>query len=675
MHPLRPIRCYQDSLFARDPGFNRLRLALQGTVSVAISFYLCAYIFRYGHQSATLALAGVTLSMMACLVVNDDSRAAQKRTVLWLPVPAVAVLATGLLLKPWPALNIVTFLGVIFASVYIRRYGARGTAVGMICFLSYFYALYFPMSADSLSWVVFSILLGLGVVYVIRFWIFSERPHHQLEWALRAFRVRAAELLENCGHRIEAGTIGQSRDAFRASFLRVNEAAIQVDESLKDKSVRSAATESWMFDLELSIRRFVESAAAFGQRADLPSASRATLVRLIEGTANLVRRAHPRGMNPYASLPEKSETLSPELTPLYDALRFEHTRLVALAAGPLRRPGAESAPELDADPAPPAEKGLNKNTRQAIQVTLAAGVASFVGAMISPTRWYWAALTAFIVFSGATRGDTIQRAVQRVLGTVGGLVLGFTLAYLFTGSRYAQGGLVFLCIFFGLYCVRAVPTGVVFWFTALLAVFYQLMGMLTREVLYLRLEETLVGAIAGTIAAALVFPTSTRSAVRDALSTLLKRASVILDEAARLDVSAGEGPAHYLFRRRLRLLDRDLQNLRNAAAPMTGRIMARAAPDTFRRLHDTSALVHYVRHIGFAAANENALGRDEANRQKCLGLARDLLDLAGRVAVKRDDAKPGEDQWPVDFSPVPPGVETVPHWLNRIEQLMRSLAR
>jgi len=674
MELFRPLHDTQDSLFARDPGFNRVRLALQGTTSVAISFFLLAYIFRYGNQSATLALAGVTLSMMACLVVNDDSRAEQKRTVLWLPLPAIGVLTFGLLMKPWPAANLVAFLGVVFGSVYIRRFGPRGMAVGMICFMSYFYSIFFPIPFASLPWVILSVLLGLGVVYVIRFQVMAADPHRQLAWALRAFRVRAAELLELSAERVEEGAIASSRDAFGASFLRVNETALQVDDFSRDKAVRSPGTDSWVFDLELSVRRFIESVSALAVRSELSPSLKESLVSLIRETAERVRHLRGPDATPFPFYLDSKRDLPAALGPLAEAVRFEHERLAALAAGPSARAsqaGDELAPELLSPPA----KGLHKNTKQAIQVTLAAGAASLVGAMISPTRWYWAALTAFIVFSGATRGDTILRAVQRVLGTVGGLLAGFVLAYAFTGSREAQGALVFLCIFFGLYCARVVPTGTVFWFTSLLAVFYQLMGMLSREVLYLRLEETLVGAVAGTIAAVWVFPTSTRSAVREALHVLLKRGAVILEEAAKLGAGEAAPSSHYLFLRRLRLLDRDLVSLRNAAMPMTGRIVAKAAPDTYRRLHDASVLVHYLRHVGFAAVNEGALNHRPACREKCTHLGASLRELADRVLRPHG---PGGDKaaaWPIEIPPTPPGEEAMPHWLNRIEQLIRALDR
>lgn len=672
MDPLRPLSQTQDTLFSWDPGFNRIRLAVQGTASVAISFFLLAYIFRYGNQSATLALAGVTLAMMACLVVSDDTRAAQKRTVLWLPLPAILVLSTGLLLKPWPAFNLVAFLGVVFGSVYIRRFGPRGMAIGMISFMSYFYSIFFPIPFSALPWVIFSILVGLAVVYLIRFYVVAGNPRWQFAWALRAFRVRAAEILELCHRYLKEGTIATSREDLRMAFLRVNETALLVDDFSKEKTLRSVATESWVFDLELSVRRFIESISAMATQKDLPAAHHTALVKLADRMA--AHLGHPLEEPPpaFREILEEAGPLPPALHAYAEALRLEHERLLRLCPGPDLSPAAEAQAELPPENLAPAAVGLHKNTKQAIQVTLASAAASIIGGMISPTRWYWAALTAFIVFSGATRGDTILRAAQRVLGTVGGLVAGFLLAYAFRGQREVQGGLVFLCIFFGLYCARVVPTGTVFWFTSLLAVFYELMGMLSREVLYLRLEETLVGAAAGTIAAAYVFPTSTRSAVREALHVLLKRGAGILEEAAKIGV--GEGTP-YLFLRRLRLLDRDLLGLRNAAAPMTGRIVAKAAPDTYRRLHDASALVHYLRHVGFATLNESALHDRPACRKKCEELAGELRGLADRVLTRSSARTEEANPWPFEVPSSPAGEEAIPHWLNRIEQLVRILDR
>ena len=64
-------------------------------------------------------------------------------------------------------------------------------------------------------------------------------------------------------------------------------------------------------------------------------------------------------------------------------------------------------------------------TRNAIQIGIAAGAAIVLGDLISPQRFYWAVLAAFITFMGAhNSGEQIRKALFRVGGTVVGIFLG-----------------------------------------------------------------------------------------------------------------------------------------------------------------------------------------------------------------------------------------------------------
>ncbi|WP_353961926.1 FUSC family protein, partial [Mycolicibacterium hippocampi] len=76
---------------------------------------------------------------------------------------------------------------------------------------------------------------------------------------------------------------------------------------------------------------------------------------------------------------------------------------------------------LSAPPAPdPADgDGLSPTTRQAIQVTVAVSLAIVAGEALSPARWYWAVIAAFVTFAGTTSfGETLTKGWQRLLGTV-----------------------------------------------------------------------------------------------------------------------------------------------------------------------------------------------------------------------------------------------------------------
>ena len=53
---------------------------------------------------------------------------------------------------------------------------------------------------------------------------------------------------------------------------------------------------------------------------------------------------------------------------------------------------------------------LRLSTRQALQAGVAVALSIVVGELVSPTRWYWATVAAFVVFAGTnSRGDVLSR--------------------------------------------------------------------------------------------------------------------------------------------------------------------------------------------------------------------------------------------------------------------------
>ena len=95
---------------------------------------------------------------------------------------------------------------------------------------------------------------------------------------------------------------------------------------------------------------------------------------------------------------------------------------------------------------------LLSTTRQAIQVALAAALATLAGTLLSSNRWYWAVLTAFVIFSGtASRGETLVKAWQRVVGTLTGVVIGVVLAALVGGNVVVSVVFIFVALFMTFY--------------------------------------------------------------------------------------------------------------------------------------------------------------------------------------------------------------------------------
>ena len=128
-------------------------------------------------------------------------------------------------------------------------------------------------------------------------------------------------------------------------------------------------------------------------------------------------------------------------------------------------------------PTPEPTRTLRLSTRQALQAGVAVGLSIVVGELVSPARWYWAAVAAFVLFAGThSRGDILSRGWERTLGTVGGVAAGMGLAAL-VGARPALAvAALAACLFLALYLVRVSQGLMAFWITAVLALMYGLIG-------------------------------------------------------------------------------------------------------------------------------------------------------------------------------------------------------
>ncbi len=203
-----------------------------------------------------------------------------------------------------------------------------------------------------------------------------------------------------------------------------------------------------------------------------------------------------------------------------------------------------------------------------IQITLACGIALSVGLLLSPVRWYWAVIASFIVFNNAkSRADTALRALQRSAGTFAGLIGGTAAATLLHGQPIVSAALIPVMFFVGFYFVQTSYSTMIFFVTVALALLYGVMGMFTPQLLVLRLAETVVGALSGTIVAFLVFPARASLTAAAALEKYLGALGDLV-AAAQQRAHAEKEPLHLLVRSRL--LDRCYTELANTVRPLGG---------------------------------------------------------------------------------------------------------
>ena len=54
----------------------------------------------------------------------------------------------------------ILFVVVVFIAVYVRRFGPRGTALGMVTFMAYFFSLYLQAKFAELPWLIGATVVG-----------------------------------------------------------------------------------------------------------------------------------------------------------------------------------------------------------------------------------------------------------------------------------------------------------------------------------------------------------------------------------------------------------------------------------------------------------------------------------------------------------------------------------
>jgi hypothetical protein len=171
------------------------------------------------------------------------------------------------------------------------------------------------------------------------------------------------------------------------------------------------------------------------------------------------------------------------------------------------------------------------STRMAIQMALALTVAFATGYAFFAERWAWIVLTAFIVGSGNQgRLDVAYKSVLRVLGAGVGTLLALGFAN-HAVSDTATVELMLAAVFMGIW-LR--PLGYAWWalfVTLALALLQGFAGPSAGQMLSLRLEEIVIGAIIGIAAAWFVLPVRSTGVLRLRIADALAALADALDPA------------------------------------------------------------------------------------------------------------------------------------------------
>ncbi|MFI8189141.1 FUSC family protein [Streptomyces sp. NPDC085946] len=612
----RPVRTrLRDRVAASDPGLLRLTAGLRTVGAIASALAVLAVL----GADVTHLVAGAMAAMAATFAIREKQRAAQAVTLaLGLPV-ALASVSLGALLHTRVVAGDVFFVVLIFCAVYGRRFGDRGTALGLIGFQVYFLSLFVGATPAELPALCGAITVAFACSAVVRFAVVPVTPAGVLERLRQAFRARLARLVTAQLALLDAVGPEEADRALRdvrEGTARLHETALMIqgrlEEGTPDASV-ARLVQRRVADAEIAAERLglLLLSARGAERADTlalhlpgapappadrppaPDAAIATLRRDLMALRTLVTHtgtsgtalSHVRnrllGYRDEERLPSGPPAVQDVFRGIGEAARAVLGLRVALD-GPQDESDdspatARSREEMDAEDAAidAGEEGADEaertglrrpTTRAAVQVAVGSTLAIVGGELLSAQRWYWAVLTCWIVFlNTASTGEILVKGYRRLLGTVFGVVAGIVLAGLVGRHTWTAFALVLVLIFAMFYVAPLSYTLMSFFVTAMLGLLYTLLHTYSLDVLVLRVEETALGAACGVVAAALVLPVRTDRRTNELLGTVLDRLADVTEGAVG---QLSGGPSDDLLDK-ARELDKALGDLRAAVQPLT----------------------------------------------------------------------------------------------------------
>ncbi|MDC7742182.1 FUSC family protein [Rhizobium binxianense] len=506
----------RDWLLANDPALSRLRMASRVTLTIVLSFLILLAIHALVLSLPTAAFGlGIVLSIEGGIAVRDKGNARQLVTRLFGCGASLAVVAVAAGLEDSRFLSDLVFLVVIALASAARVFGPRGFAIGMFAFTSYFMGAYFRPSLADLPEVAIGPVVSVLLGHLVRAVLLPDDWRRDLLRSLESVRGRINQILFKLAALAGGAEIGEAdRQELRQLEDRLKEVVLMAETFIPrppagvfDGAADPAA--------ELAIRLFdahlaAESAIVLSLQSPAPFA---LVHAVIE--ADAAELARFEGMAEAIKDQPQGETVRALLW-LGEA-RQQLTQ--AIDEGQVSSFSGIDAGKDTAQSQPIDFSFGNPLLRSALQITLASAIAMGFGLLLSRERWFWAVLASFLVFTNTnSRGDTAMKALSRSLGTVFGIAIGLGLATLISGEPDIAIPVAAVCIFLAFYFLQVSYATMTFFISIVLCLVYGMTGVLTLDLLKLRIGETVIGAVAGTAVAFIVFPTRTRGALDVALA-------------------------------------------------------------------------------------------------------------------------------------------------------------
>ncbi|MGP3769287.1 FUSC family protein [Streptomyces sp. SDT5-1] len=286
---------------ASDPGLLRLMAGLRIVAAIGLTLGVLALL----GTDVTHMVAGAMAAMVSTFAIREKNLRGQAITLACGFPVALAAVSLGALLHSRVVAGDLFFIALIFCAVYFRRFGDRGTALGLMGFQVYFVSLFVNATVDQLPELAGTLAVAFACSAIARFALVPETPQRVLGRLRGAFRARLAQLVTVQTKLLDAAPedLDDVLDELRHHTARLHETALMIQGRLED-GAGDAATASLIqrrvADAEVSAERLgmLLLNARSAERADtltlhLPHAPAPAIGKLLrqedEATATLRR--------------------------------------------------------------------------------------------------------------------------------------------------------------------------------------------------------------------------------------------------------------------------------------------------------------------------------------------------------------------------------------------------
>jgi len=559
-----------------DPGLGQLQAGWRTLVAMCTSLAV-----GYGMAEALgipamigMMTAGM-MGLMSAFAVAGNTWLQLARPILWMPFPYSAVLLLAAKLHHDRALEIGLDVVALALTFLLARYGPMALLTGMMLFNGLMVGIIVQLPPAMVGKVFAVALVSASAVLITRLLLCHPMPREDLLRTQRAFVVEARRLADTTVDALDPeARIDRVERRMNRSLRRLNMVTVTIDARLAQPEaatdpVVAELLHRHLFDAELALRGIAQAVRVLAAQSPPEELRQALAVGLLlardtpPAEAGCLRPAVETIreqtevilLDPHAD-PEAAEcaALARRVADLLDSLAESLISWLTLGSQTCADRAAvpfQAAVALENNRIPgsaePTRRALTARTQRGwqrvvpyVRAPLHAGVAAAVvcpiAEAVDPQRFYWGLVGVMITLFGTnTTHERLRKFGHRMAGTVVGAVIGVLLLRLIGHDHiYWTLAVIVLGLSFGAWGMQRAYA---LWVVGLVAALVQMYGLTTPDgdmnhLLGERLLDNGIGVLVATACAALIFPLSTRTVVREAEHGYVQAVQKLLTQVA-----------------------------------------------------------------------------------------------------------------------------------------------